>query len=128
MEVLAQEPQVRHISFDHEVKANLATTVRAIGADQVWLGSAGLNNITGLGVTVAVIDSGISAGGDLSLSVVPNQVAFGQQTTVDKYGHGTHVAGIITGDGFVSSLNAKYACPVSRHCSRRLGSQPAGAG
>ncbi len=109
LEELAQDSRVRHISYDHEVRPNLDTTVRAIGADQLWFNSTGKLHIPGSGVTVAIIDSGIASATDLSMSILSKQIAFGQKTTDDKYGHGTHVAGIITGDGFNSVLNPDYS-------------------
>jgi serine protease AprX len=65
----------------------------------------------GSGIGVAVIDSGLTAWhDDLATPAVGAQrvdqfVDFvnGYQAPYDDYGHGTHVAGIITGNGFDSS-------------------------
>ncbi len=74
----------------------------AIGADKVWNGGA---HLQGKGVTVAVVDSGIALHDDL-LDEQGNprilaQVDFtgGQSTIDDFYGHGSHVAGAIGGNG-----------------------------
>src|SRR5690349_10824483 len=56
---------------------------------------------TGKGVTVAVIDSGVSNHPDLSGSVI-NGVDFvkkGQNGRTDNTGHGTGMAGLIAGHG-----------------------------
>jgi len=70
---------------------------RVVKAPQVWQ-----QGITGNGVTVAVLDSGVAADPDLTVPAnrVLASVNFADQaTTTDPGGHGTHVAGIIGGNG-----------------------------
>jgi subtilisin family serine protease len=75
----------------------VAVYTREVNADQVWsLGP------TGRGVTVAVLDSGIAADPDLvqPANRILASVNFADQRLVgDPGGHGTHVAGIIAGNG-----------------------------
>ncbi|HEV7666873.1 MAG TPA: S8 family peptidase [Chloroflexota bacterium] len=67
---------------------------REIHADQVWTQSRGS------GIGVAVLDSGVAADADLGNRVLASISFAGPRSTLgDGGGHGTHVAGIIGGDG-----------------------------
>ena len=81
--------------------------IRTIGADRVWREAPGY--LQGQGVGVAVVDSGITHQVDLyspsGAARVVAAVTFNDdlnRTIFDGYGHGTHVAGIIGGDGELS--------------------------
>jgi len=68
-----------------------------VNADQVWA-----QGTTGRGVTVAVLDSGVAANPDLvqPANRILASVNFAdQRLTSDPGGHGTHVAGIVAGNG-----------------------------
>jgi len=71
--------------------ANLATVYpKEIGAEALWERS-----ITGAGVTVAVLDTGLTSHPDL-----PGALRFavpGFPSSSDKFGHGTAVAGVVAG-------------------------------
>jgi serine protease AprX len=78
--------------------------------------------ITGSGVTVAVLDTGIADVADLAGRVLPVTDDITGATTRcmnlsgeagcgDSYGHGTFIAGIIAGDGAASGGNYKGVAP-----------------
>jgi len=101
---LAADAGVDHLSGDVPVRTWMSVSNASTAADQTRAGTSGLLGIggvapvTGQGIGVAVLDSGISAHSALSKKVIAN-VSFvsGDPSVLDVYGHGTHIAGIIAG-------------------------------
>jgi subtilisin family serine protease len=97
--VVQLDPLERLAPLDHsppiavdDPHRDLQWHLTAIQAESAWAES------TGLGVIVAVVDTGISTDGeDLSCQalVSPYNVLSGSTSAVDDHGHGTHLAGTI---------------------------------
>jgi subtilisin family serine protease len=117
--ILERDPRVETVYLDGTLRAALAEGVALVGADLVHA-----DGFTGLGVNVAVLDTGMDTDHpDLASSLVAERcfcTAFGglgccpdassdqsgPGSAEDDAGHGTRVAGIITSDGVISAPGA----------------------
>jgi serine protease AprX len=118
---LEADPEVASVTIDHPMNVMDDLTNTATSVKSAW--NSGFN---GAGVGVAVIDSGINdSHPDLMDStettsrVVYHQDFTGTATTnanganYDLYGHGTHVAGIIAGNGYLSGGQYEGVAPAA---------------
>jgi serine protease AprX len=114
--VVALSPLVARLSMDRVTAGAMERTGTTIGAAAVrqQLG------YDGAGVGIAIIDSGVAPShddlGSASGQRVDQFVDFinGQTTRYDDYGHGSHVAGIVAGNGFDSSGARSGIAPAAR--------------
>ena len=105
---LQDDPNVAYVTVDAPVRSALDVAREVVEQSSL---PTNLSAFTGEGVTVAVLDSGIFAHHDLTGRVVASVDFIGSADPkintllpagMDPYGHGTHVAGIISGSGQVS--------------------------
>ncbi len=109
---LASRPGIAAVRLDRRVTGTMERTGATVGA--TWVReNLGLD---GAGVGVAIIDSGVAAWhDDLGSQRVVHFADFVdfQPTAYDDYGHGTHVAGIIAGNGYDSNGARKGIAPAA---------------
>ncbi|GAA4353141.1 S8 family serine peptidase [Kangiella taiwanensis] len=119
---LAGDDRVKSIYYDKPLKYYNYTSGEITGGHYVH----DVEGVTGQGVTVAVLDSGVDAThqdlpmgskvvenvkilGDLDLLGGSNYFLEGIPNTDTSSGHGTHVAGTVAGSGAASAMDARRA-------------------
>lgn len=95
IDLLSEQDAVEAIVEDHEHRVHLDVAVPMIGVDAAFSG-----DITGKGVVVAIIDSGIDVNHPAFAGRISDaSTNFSDEGTADDFtdrnGHGTHVAGIV---------------------------------
>jgi serine protease AprX len=122
---LARLPGVRAVTPDGKLRvqgAADASSIRSVYPKVVKADSAWQRGITGRGVTVAVLDTGVAsvpdlAGrlvqvrNDLTGQVTPCKNLSGELDCNDRYGHGTFIAGLVAGNGASSGGKWKGVAP-----------------
>jgi len=102
---LSNQSNVVYISRDRALGSLLSNAAPAVNAETAWQ-----SGYSGAGIGVALIDSGVSSHPDFNIGLLPiSRVVYnqsfvpGNSSAADQYGHGTHIAGLIAGDGLSST-------------------------
>jgi serine protease AprX len=122
IEALAQDDRVKSVYFDAPFEHYNFTSGEITGGHYVH----DVDGVTGVGTTIAVLDSGVDAthpdlalgdnvienvkiAGDLDLAGGKNLFLEGVPNTDTSSGHGTHVAGTVAGTGAASANDERRA-------------------
>jgi serine protease AprX len=104
---LEADSEVAYVSPDRPLKSTASVTqVLDFHTDSINAPAGWAQGLDGTGIGVAVIDSGIANVSDLNANnVVYSQDFVGDNggSAADLYGHGTHVTGILAGNGLNST-------------------------
>jgi serine protease AprX len=107
---MCSSKHVRRITLDRRRRIALNVATKAVGAS-----AAGKAGLTGRGVTIAVLDTGIYPHPDLTRPrnriVAFKDFINGRSRPYDDNGHGTHCAGDAVGNGY--SSRGKYRGPAT---------------
>jgi len=112
---IEMDPAVVVIYQDLPVQAYLDTSMDQIHVPRLWG-----EGLTGAGMRIAIIDSGVDAEHpDLKGRVVASQ-DFTGEGPADRHGHGTHVASIAAGSGAASGGKYRGAAPEASIYSAKV--------
>ncbi len=131
---LKRQAFVKNIYPNYIVNVTLSDSVSLIGADDVWqMQDTSGDNITGRGVTVAVIDTGIyrehpdfKGKAIIENDFVPSTDPYcgdGDDDALaqDDNGHGTHVAGIVAANGQLKGVAPDASLMIGKVLGGQLG-------
>ncbi|EQB95920.1 serine protease [Geobacillus sp. A8] len=108
IEQLLEHPKVKKVYLNRQVKALLNNAVPSANAKHVAVNGT---ELSGKGVTIAIVDTGIYPHPDLEGRIAAFvDFVNGRTTPYDDNGHGTHCAGDAAGNGRMS--DGLYAGPA----------------
>jgi serine protease AprX len=105
--LLDGDPSIKTIHLDREVRALLDVARASVKAN-----TPAIQNLTGKGITIAVVDTGIYEHQDLAGRIKAFKDVINNKTAAyDDNGHGTHCAGDAAGNGKASNGKFKGIAP-----------------
>ena len=139
---LAADPRVRAVTPDSAVRVNSVTdetnvsTIKSVYRDEIGATALAAQGTTGKGVRIALVDTGVNEVADLAGRIVRVQdpgatpaplrgsvpcVDFsGEGDCVDRYGHGTFLAGLMAGNGALSGGRFAGVAPGAEIVSLKI--------
>jgi serine protease AprX len=123
---IASSPAVSAVWSDRKVRVSSITEdLNRRAANTVWqqtikLGEARKSGADGSGVVVALLDTGVRDLPDLAGRIVAKVDFTPDRDGIDYFGHGTHMAGIIAGDGTMSQGKWKGVAPKAKLVSVKV--------
>ncbi len=144
VERLGADPRVRVVTPDSVVTVNASvdgsstnpSTIKSVFRDEIGASVLAAQGTTGRGVRVALVDTGVNEVPDLAGRIVPVEdpgntpepfrgavkcVDFsGEGDCVDRYGHGTFMAGLIAGNGAASGGRFTGVAPGAEIVSLKI--------
>jgi serine protease AprX len=112
---LLAAPRADVAAASADCAADDATCFDELAPDAAWESAIGLPQIphrySGEGVTVASIDTGVVPNPDLGARLLARVDLTSERDGIDRFGHGTHIAGLIAGDGTTSLEAFEGAAP-----------------
>ena len=120
---LSDDPQIEYIWLDEPVHTCLDRSVPAVSVPAVW--AAGYR---GAGTKIGIVDTGIDRSHPDFTGRIVAGASFVGGDYDDDNGHGTHVAGIVAGDGFAgNSMYQGVAPEASLYLAKVLDQDGSGA-
>ena len=117
---LAQDSDVDQLSSNSVVRSMMDVTNETIGSALLHSSDlGGPRSLTGKGIGVAVIDSGVADLPEIGKAVVAS-LDFTGTNTRDEFGHGTHVAGIIAARGVNAHDDTRGVAPGAHIISLKV--------
>ncbi len=112
LKYIKKSEKIKNIYPDYPVYTTLMDSAPLIGVDRVWNMQINGTNLTGKGVTIGIIDTGVDythpdLGGCFGVGCKVEggwDIANNDSDPIDEIGHGTHVASIAAGKGVLNGV------------------------